>query len=258
MPDPAAPPVTSADSPDSLPPSRYSIDQLANYIKRQLGFPVWTVELTQQQIVDAINDALGMISIWRPASIPLPLTISRSRNRYLDEADAITTNPLFQGVTDVEFVEPLPAPTAMYYGNLLTQTPLFKNGLDDYDAFLRWRTTWMRVTSVQPDWHYEESIPALFIHNPIERYHTCVWYMLGYGNTKNLRPGFDCDWVKKYALAKAKMIYGEILAKYSGALPGPMQNMQLDQQKRDRAQQDIDKLEEKLQAAQLSAPLSIG
>jgi hypothetical protein len=45
--------------------------------------------------------------------------------------------------------------------------------------------------------------------------------------------------------------------KYSGAIPGPGQNLQLDQQKRDQAVQEIDKLMEQLKGMQRHTPAMI-
>jgi len=60
------PVTTSANSPDTLPITGYTVDQLKNYIFRQLGGPVWNVELSNQQILDHIQDSLSLYSQWKP------------------------------------------------------------------------------------------------------------------------------------------------------------------------------------------------
>ena len=61
-----APVSTSQDSPQTLKLRGYTVDELANYIIRKLGGPVWNVELTRQQILDNIQDALAYFSLYQP------------------------------------------------------------------------------------------------------------------------------------------------------------------------------------------------
>ena len=64
-------------------------------------------------------------------------------------------------------------------------------------------------------------------------------------------------WVRKYALAKSRYRYGEILAKFGGAIPGPLKDLALDQQKRDKAEKEITDLEEQLRLSADNAAISI-
>jgi hypothetical protein len=45
--------------------------------------------------------------------------------------------------------------------------------------------------------------------------------------------------------------------KFSGAIPGPVQNLQLDQQKRDRADQRLKELRQELQGMARTTPVMI-
>lgn len=240
----AEPLHTSAQSPDTLP-VHYTVDQLANWIFRKLGSPSWTIELSRQQALDAIKDSVDYYSLYRPKLRYKALKMFSHKHDYYNGED------LGQGVVDVQFLEPNPVPTEIFYGNLIDPAPIFRTGVDEYDTFLRWRKTWMRVTSVRPDWYYDDVDRILWIHNPLERYDASVWYMQGY--TMETVPNLDPTgktWVRDYALAKAKATYGEILEKYSGAIPGPVQNLQLDQSKSADGEQSIEKLEAKLHLMQ--------
>lgn len=241
---------TSADSPDTLPLRGYTVDQLKNYIMRQLGAPTWHVELTNQQVLDCIQDALGLFSQWVPRTKVGTLQMVRGQYRYLEGED------VGLGIAKIDFVEPNPVPTEIFYGNLINPAPLFRLGLDEYDTFLRWRKTWQRVTSVRPDWYYDESEAVLYIHNPIERYQAGIFIYALWEQTQNLSVT-GADWVKKYSLALSRRLLGETWMKFSGAIPGPGQNIQLDQQRRELAQREIDKLEEQLKGMQLHTPALI-
>lgn len=246
----SAPTTTSADSVDTLPVKGYTADQLANYIMRQLGWPTWQVELTKQQILDCIQDALSTFSKWVPVPRPGSIQLIRGQFRYLDGVD------VGQGVASVTFVEPNPVPTEIFYGNLINPAPLFRTGLDEYDTFLRWRKTWQRVTSIRPDWYYDEYESVLYIHNPIERYMAGVICFFPYERTERLS-AIGADWVKRYALARASNLLGNVWSKFSGAIPGPAQNIQLDQSRRNLAKEEIDALMAEVKGMQLSTALQL-
>lgn len=239
--------MTGDQSPDTLPQVGYTPDALAAYIMRQLGAPTWHVELTKQQILDHIQDALGLYSQWVPNIKVGSLALVRGQHRYLDGVD------VGLGVVQVSFLEVNPVPTEIFYGNLINPAPLFRIGLDEYDTFLRWRKTWMRVTSIQPDWFYDDMERCLYIHNPIERYNAGVFCHWPHETTQRLnRTG--ADWVKRMALAKARLQLGDLWMKFSGVIPGPAQNIQLDQAKRQLAQTEVDGLMQQLKGMQPVAP----
>jgi hypothetical protein len=240
---------TSSQSPDTLPLRKYTRDQLVNYIFRQLGGPVWNIELTRQQALDAVQDALNLYSIWVPCIRVGNITLVKGQFRYLEDQD------VGQCIVNVSFVEPNPVPTEMFYGNLINPAPLFRVGMDEYDMFLRWRKTWQRVTSVKPDWFYDEVAHALYIHNPIERYQAGIFIYADWQQTTDL-DAIGSQWVKEYALEQSRFTYGEILAKFSGAIPAPVKDLQLDNQKRDKAEKRLDKLRERLQGMQRLTPIS--
>ncbi len=244
------PVTTTADSPDTLPLRGYTVDQLCGYIFRQLGHPIWEVELTKQQIADAVQDALRLYSIWVPLTRVGNVVLVRGQFQYLQNYD------VDQGIIDVQFVEPNPVPTEIFYGNLINPAPLFRLGLDEYDVFLRWRKTWQRVTSIRPDWYYDENALCLYISNPIERYQAAVFFFSSYTNTTGLNT-VGAEWVREYSLEKSRYLLGDLWSKYSGAIPGPLQNLQLDQAKRQLAVDRLKELRDQLKGMQRAASIMI-
>ena len=206
---------TSAQSPDTLPMVGYNTDQLSAYIYRQLGSPVWNVEISKQQVLDAVQDGLTLYSIWRPTIRVGNLNMVKGIFEYLQGAN------VYMGIVQVDFVEPNPVPTEIFYGNLINPAPLFRTGLDEYDTFLRWRKVWQRVTSIQPQWFYDDGRKTLYIHNPIERYQAGIQMYAPWTDTTAL-DYTGAQWVKEFTLEQARFTYGEILAKYSGAVPAPL------------------------------------
>jgi hypothetical protein len=244
---------TSRESPDSLPLVGYSIDQLVDYCRRQLGYPTWNVELTTQQVLDCINDALSAYSQMRPRLLFGSIRMSKSQHLYLAEQ---LKDLKILGVANVEFVDTVPAPTEIFYGNLISPAPIIRTGLDEYDLFLRWRKTWQRVTSVAPQWKFDDDRRVLYLHNPLDRYHCGIELHAIYDDTRVL-PHIGATWVKKYSLAKSRFLYGDIMLKFSGAIPGPIRDMTLDQGKRADGKADMEKLEAQLFGMQEIVPLQV-
>lgn len=211
---------------------------------------MWEVELTKQHILDSVQDAVGKVSIWRPRVRYGAVRLVSGQSKYLEGSD------FGLGIVDVSFVDPTPAATEIFYGNLITPAPLFRTGLDEYDTFLRWRKTWKRVTSVEPQWLQDDESRCLWIYNPIERYHCGIVTHLAHDDTVTLDVA-SADWVKNYALERARYTYGEVLAKFGGAIPSPLKDLQMDQQKRDKAETRLVALEEKLQNMQMFPAMSI-
>jgi hypothetical protein len=239
--------TTSTESPDTLPEVGYTRDQLAAFILRQLGEPQWVVELSKQQALDAIQVAFTEYNKWRPRIRYGSVRLSRNTYKYLENEDIGT-------VVQVDFVDTLPTPTEIFYGNLISPAPLLRTGLDEYDSFMRWRRTWQRVMSVLPEWVYDDYEKVLYIHNPIERYHCGIVCHQRYSDVVNL-DFIGAQWVREYSLAKARYIYGEILAKFGNAIPAPVKDLQLDGQKRTEANQQLKDLLDHLKGMQISTPL---
>jgi hypothetical protein len=231
----------------------YTIDQLADYVFRQLGTPIWDVELTRQHVLDNINDSLAKYSMYRPKMLFGAVRMSKGHTNYLQDT---LKDWRVLAVVSVEFVDTVPAPTEIFYGNLISPAPIIRTGLDEYDTFLRWRKTWQRVTSVEAKWHYDEVGRVLRIYNPLDRYHCGITLYAVHDRTEEL-PLIGAIWVKEYSVAKARFTYGDILMKFSGVIPGPVQNMQLDQGKRDEAKKDIEKLDIQIVGMQETSPVQL-
>lgn len=235
-----------------MPAVGYTESQLVEYIMRQCGSPTWAVELSPGQIQDNIQDALTKYSVWKPCPVWGAIPLNTSQNAYLVGQD------VGQGVVDVQFTENRLGVDNLSIGNpfliaAVMISGLGLNGAGDYDMYLRWRETWTRVTSVKPRWLYDQSRKTLWIHNPIGNYRAAVLVLRNWPATQVL-PQFGAEWVKEYALAKCKLLLGETWNKFSGAIPGPGQNLQLDSNRASTAATKITELENKLQGAQDSVP----
>jgi hypothetical protein len=127
--------------------------------------------------------------------------------------------------------------------------------MDEYDVFLRWYKTWGRVTSVYPDWRYDTFCKVLYIYNAQPIYHCGVEYMDVYRDTREL-DAYGADWVRQYAYEQARYNYADVMSKFSGAIPGPVRDLQFDQGKRGEAGTRKAELLEELKGAQPSPGIS--
>jgi hypothetical protein len=246
---------TSTDSKDTLKATGYTEKELSEYVLRQLGKPVWNVELTQQQVLDHIQDALVKFSTYKPLLIWGAIPMVAGQKQYLIGQD------VGQGVAEISFVENRLGVLNLDFGNPFTTmsimtTGLGLDGMGEYDSYLRWQKTWQRVTSTLPQWQYDEVRKCVWIHNPIARYRAAILIYFNWQSTKDL-PQFGSIWVKEYALAKSQYQLGDLWMKFSGAIPGPVKDIQLDTGKRDKAETKIKDLEDQLRNAQELTPISI-
>lgn len=243
--------MTSQQSPDTLPQVGYTVDALKNYILRSLGSPVYGVEITPQMILDQIQDALGLYSQWVPQIKARAITLVKGQHIY-PMGDSLGTGE----IADVQFVEFLSTISNIFYWNLISPGPLPMTGISEFDSWLRFKSTFLRVTSARPDWYFDESSKNLMIHNPIVYYRAGVIIYDIYSDTRQLTNA-GARWVKEYALESSRFLLGTLNQKFSGAIPSPLQNLQLDQNLRVNAQTAIDKLKAQLQGMQKGAGISI-
>lgn len=231
-----------------LPSKGYSVDQLVGYIRRQLGEPTLKVELSNDQIKDVIGDALGHYSLFCPLEKVGGIRLYRNQHEYLKGVD------VGQGVATVSFVKPYPIQADIFYGNLISPAPLFQTGMDEYDAFLRWKTTFERVLSIKPDWYYDEVRSLLYIHNPVETYSAAIKIMEVWKNTDKLTQQ-GAMWVKRYSLEGSRYLLGTIRSKFGGAIPSPLKDMSMDTSFRDSSKAAMEELLKELRTMQSAIPI---
>jgi len=198
-------------------------EDLRLYVCEELGGGVWNVELTPAQIDRAINDTLELYSRHMPIQAYAGVNISPNQNRY-----EFPNMDLGFGVVHVDFVEPDPKPSSIFYASLLDVAPIRTVQFTDYDLFLRWRKTFMKVTSVEPEWLWDEQLRVLWIYNPISDYKATMYYYLPH--TLETVPLVHERWFKDYLLGRSKYMLGLNRSKFQGAVPGPSKDINTDGQ----------------------------
>jgi hypothetical protein len=130
------------------------------------------------------------------------------------------------GVFDCQFITDDIRPAAVFYMGLLgDQVPLNSVMLAEYDAFLRYRKTMMRATSVSPQWDWDEDTSTLYVYAPVYNLKAC-YYWMSPRSLSQVRLEHQ-DWIRNMVLSRSKLILGKMRSKFSGVLPGPAQGLQL-------------------------------
>jgi len=232
---------------------KYNVKELRDYVRESLGSGLFQVELSDQQIDNAITDSLLAYGKRVPLVGNAMLPISPTTRAYHID------HPVYYGIFDVQFVTDDVRPAAVFYMGLLgDKVPLNSVMLAEYDSFLRYRKTMMRATSVSPKWQWDDNDPeTLYVYAPVfnlmATYH---WHAPRPLSKVRLE---HQDIIRKLTLAHAKVTLGMIRSKFSGVLPSPASNLQLNgTELLAQGREEIDKIEEMLISIQGDIAPTIG
>jgi len=221
---------------------------LLDYVVTELGNGAWQVELLEKQIKNAITDTLEHYSRRLPLLGYGAVSLSTTQNKY-----TFPGQDFGFGIWHVSFIEPDPKPSAIFYANLLDVAPIKTGRFGDYDIFLRWRKTFMKVTSVEPEWMWDQNAQTLWIYNPIEAYKASMWWYLP--KTLAQVDLVHERWVKDYLLARCKYLLGLNRSKFQGAIPGPARDITTDgNDLKSEGRDEMKRLEDQLFSMQAETP----
>jgi hypothetical protein len=199
---------------------------IKSFIRSMLGFPVVAVELTGAHFTAILEEALAAYSQHIPAERVMVLNYLPGQQVY-----PLPQLP-YNGPFDVKFVRKVVTPIA--------SDPLFGREYLRYNqpdlgtliigaAYLE---TMNRVLHSEPDWRWLHERKELYIN-------------VGPGAVPGIYGGYDISvryfhpvtldmvredhfrWFRRYCLAQAKKILGQIRGKFSGAVPTPSGSMTL-------------------------------
>ena len=232
----------------------FTEEEIKAWILRQLGHPTITVELTQEQLGDAANDALEQFNRYRSRVMVayVPLYESGSYDFYAESSqarwpwygDAASQARLPTGVGPG-----LPHSTRYrleHYGRGLYDVSAGKRNILDwslrfgfpipieyrtftfaiekYEAYLMWEEEASRLFSTEFDWKWIE--PYLYVAN-IPWDAEVLYYTYFDGHIFSSVPHAWHKWIKDYSLAEAKAILARVRGKYQN-VPTPGGGAQLD------------------------------
>jgi hypothetical protein len=216
-----------------------SAPQLKDYIKQQLGFPQWDVELTDDQLSNCIDEAIRVYTRWKPierhmafvandgiskiTSTSTPVRLPEGTNGILD-FNCVTN--LAQGNPNIE-AQMLSGKFA-FYG---VRSPLYD--LTFYEYQKQWLTFAGRELSSQPEYEFrmnwgDDTLgPHLWIYSPGIATDVDIVLSINHTGLKTI-PNYDEVRIRRLAMAEAKIVLGRVRSKYPEGFPAANQTVKLD------------------------------
>lgn len=226
-----------------------TLSYVRDYIIQELGQGVFKVELSAQQLDESIRDALRIFSKRKPLVGVHAVDVRPDIKTYHLTEEVKRS----YGVFHVDFVDVSTPVTALFYYNLIHPAPIRPSFMTDMDIFMRWRKTFQRVLSVAPSWEYFQDRNILMLYTVVHR--AKATYFFHFPRKLSQVPMQHSDWILKYSTAKSKLKLGRIRSKFTGALPGPSRDLQMDGDTLvSEANEEIRTLEEELMSMQGDRP----
>ena len=204
----------------------YTLEQLREHIRVQLGERAWRLEGMGQDQNETIDQAIGAAVMFMSKRLPIwSFKTFAPISNGGDSFYTLTAEEAGFGVFQVDFVEANSA-----FGIAGTRYGLIKNltgvapavhgdGIGgDVAEFLMWRKSFHRLTSQSPEWRWDEENLKLWIYNP-PQFHACAFIF-------KPRP-FDKvrllhkDILRRLSIAQARIILGTMRSKFQDSIQGP-------------------------------------
>ena len=203
-------------------------DALKLWILRDLGAPIVKVELTEEQLLDCIEDAIRWFSAKKGVMKQAVLTLQANQNEYLlpDEVDTVTDVAFPSSHFDLAqvFAPWLLPEQEMPWSVISANGP--SGGVYSYwTQALQYVEMGKRILSSEPDWRQEGRKLFLFGSKYLTG-NVIVEYRSGTLTIEQLNER-DHDLVKRSSLARAKRILGRIRSKYD-SFPTAQGSAQMD------------------------------
>lgn len=202
-----------------------TLKTIEQYVRRRLGEPVITVELTKDQIVEIANQALGIYGTWKPVEVWATTPVIPPGQKY-----TLTADKYGRGIIEVFRPDLLRQPVSLDQFDVFkyhTRLPNLDPG-DFYAERIWWKEV-RRSAGSDDDWIVDDKLDgtADIYVSPIPS----ESYVLGLVIVKD--PSFsevpltDDDFIKQYTLAMCKETLGLIRRKF-GSVQGAETTIDMD------------------------------
>lgn len=235
---------------------------LKNYILYNLGYPLIRIELTEEHLLTAIIDAVTMYN--RYAAIDYSYINLEVTENPFDVPYGVNKETIVDVFVPAGFFDNIGAGlvTGGFVGEFEgTIIPIFgqKSGLLDvlgkfdlsmYYMYLQKLEDIKKIIGIDRMW--------AIINNKIEVYpKSSLLTNVGiiYKGKLTDSEAEEQEWIKKYALAKAKLMLGTIRSKFSGINAAGINIAADGEALKSEAKEEIDKLEERLWGMQMPMPI---
>jgi len=229
----------------------FSLVDIRSYVKLRLGAGLVRVELKDEHIDAAANEALRVYSRYRPlrrfVKIPLvegvieyPLAIDTLGVYKMDFVNNQASLAVVEDIFHRRYYEPI-------------------HDMDMYVTYLQYIDTLKRVLGIEPEWHFEPSQvqgkqPTLYVYAPNQAGSLLAMAVTIVKRPMHLVPYLHEDWIQRYALAFCKEIMGRVRGKFSN-IPSPGGGQGLDAQSLlGEAREEMQLLDQEIRGWQTDPP----
>lgn len=225
-----------------------TLDKLTDYIRRQLGEPIIQVEVTDEHVQDCIYNTIEMFGEYAyqgREDIVLLLDIDTDQKVFILDDRVKAIRNIRQTNNISSFLAVIP-------GYTISQSNLTLSILSsiDYTDVENMASALSRLSNLESifdlsvNYTWNENTKELRILEAINKSNTMMIEMSLQYEPKEIDNIYNHPWIKKMAVAKTKLLWGEILGKYQGTLVNGM-SINYDRIISE-AQQDIEKYTEEL------------
>ena len=211
-----------------IAPNLLTAEELKSWILRRLGLPVVKVELYEEHVEDAIEEARKWFSARKGVQKRAVLEVASTQSEYtLDEdVDVVLDVAFSSGPMDFSTVfAPFLLPDQQLPYNVWGGAQ--SGGMySNYAQVMQYVELAKRVIGAEPEW-FQEGKTLYLIPAPRSSGHVSFKYKPVSFTLEQLSDR-DHDLVKRYALAFAQRDLAHIRGKYPGGFPGAQGNIGLD------------------------------
>lgn len=200
--------------------------KLKDWIKRSLGYPTIHLEVEDEQIDQCIDDSVKRYTkysgdaTYRTALI---LTLTAGEDTYALDEDVENVIALSSGQTVGGGINTLFSPTNQLYNAGILDIYNMTGNLQSYYMGLQYLELTSNMVTAEYFVEFDKYKNILKVTpTPTDSLSTAleVYNKRGFEDI-SISTVYDEEWVKEYALAKTKIIWGGIIGKFSGIpLPG--------------------------------------
>lgn len=233
----------------------FNIQSLRKFIRMALGEPVVCVEMTDEQIDMAVDEAIEWWSAYRGWYLQHTFSVISGQVEY----DLSAVDPPVIDVMKVWFSLDPRVDLSGAYSGFLDVDGYPYDGFNQeqsqggvYSGIVQWlqmRETGARILSADLDWFFDDKTKILTV-TPAEASPGAAVVLYQTPFKKSYFPQVAPDQahlIREYSLAWSKYILGRIRGKYTGGLPAAQGNVSLDGADLIReAQEDFQRLEQKM------------
>ena len=232
-------------------------EELRKYILRKLGGCNVAVELSQEQIDDAINDSLDLFNKY----------LCKAEPRVVSNRSGAVMIPLAQGdrgVINVKIM--MPDDTRVYAQmnifEIMYRMVFPRMPLGDWYTLKVYYEMYQKIRGTDPDWYMDESTNTLYVDCWSGPYD--IMYVVAMDLTVEtvgtLKAAYSRDF-RKLAVAEAKLTLSRIRGKFGDSIPVPGGTMSTDamrlEAEGDKDKQEVEMMLDKI-ARFTSSPIMWG